>query len=127
MKKSKSIILNHVLSTKEKIVVKSGKCRYNFRCQYNAVHEAISNKEDNIAMCFYIDRGHPIIHFLNVSTTGEFTDNTLGNWSSQYDYFLVKYIDKSDYFIIDKIFTNYRAELKNMLPFMQRVFDKTEF
>lgn len=128
--KAKEIINNIILSTLPKINVISGTCRYNFRCQHNAVHDAINEKHDKIAMCFYLDKDDncPIIHFINVNANNTiFIDNTLGNWSSQYDYYLIKYIDKDSFFKVNTIFTEYRKELQNKLPFIVRLLSNLEF
>ena len=111
-KKSNKIILNYILNNLKEIKVKSGKCRYNFRCHLNSVHEAINKKQNKIALCFYIDEDQPIIHFLNVDKKGKFIDNTIGNWSKKYKYYFVRFINKEDFFSIDDIFTNYREELR---------------
>ncbi|MCK5017295.1 MAG: hypothetical protein KAS32_09490 [Candidatus Peribacteraceae bacterium] len=119
--------ISHIRATKNKIGVRSGKCRFNYRCQYNAVHEAINKKQKRIAMCVYFDEDYPVIHFVNVNKKGKFTDNTLGNWAQQYEYFLIKYIDDVDYFNIDNVFIKYRKELKKQLSFFTSLFSDVEF
>ena len=126
-KRAKKEIIDYLRGTKDRIEVKPGKCRYNFRCQYNAVHEAIEQKQKRIAMAMYIDEGYPIIHFLNVDRRGKFIDNTLGHWSTQNEYFFIKYIDEVDYFKVDSIFTSYRKELQRKLTFFTRLFSDIQF
>ena len=125
--KANSEVINYLRGTKDKIAVQPGKCRFNNRCQYNAVHEAINKKEKRVAMCMYLDGNEPIIHFLNVSEKGKFTDNTLGNWANNYEYFLIKYIDDVDYFIIDDVFTSYRKEINKQLSFFTRLMSNVIF
>lgn len=125
--KAKEIVKKMVIENHQKINVKAGVCRYNFRCQNNAVHDAINDKQDKIAMCIYFYGEHPIIHFINVNKDGEYIDNTLGHWSATYDYYLIKYIENNSFFNIDKIFTEYRKELRSRLPFLVRILSDCEF
>lgn len=120
-------IICHLRATKDKIDVRPGKCRFNYRCQNNAVHEAINLHQDKVAMCVYIDEGYPIIHFVNVSRKGIFTDNTLGNWAPNYEFFLIKYVDSVDYFNINDVFLSYRKELRRKLTFFTRLFSDINF
>lgn len=125
--KAKREIIEYLELTRKPIKVKSGKCRYNFRCQMNAVHEAINNKEKKIAMCIYIHDNYPIIHFINVDKRGKFIDNTLGNWSVKYDYYLIRYIKKKDFYDIDDIFTEYRKEIRTYLSPLTKFFSNVTF
>ena len=94
-KKAREFFTTYAIANYDKIKVKSGKCRYNFRCQYNAVHEAKKAGDSRIAMTIYIDGDYPIIHFLNYQNE-EFIDNTLGEWSKRLDYYFVKWIEDED-------------------------------
>lgn len=125
--KAKEIVKDHMLATMKRVPVKSGTCRYNFRCQRNAVHDAIEAGHDEIAMCMYLEGDHPIIHFLNVDKEGNYIDNTLGQWSQRYTYFLVRHIDKESFFSIESIFSSYRRDLNLKLPFHVRWFSNVEF
>lgn len=126
-KKAKKFIKNMIIATMPKINVKSGKCRYNFRCQMNAVHEVLNKNQDKIAMCFYFDDEHPIIHFINVNDKGEYVDNTLGRWSETFDYYLIRLIDKDSFFKINDVFSAYRKELRLKLPWCVRNLSDCEF
>jgi len=126
-KKAKEEIITYLRGTKNKIDVGAGKCRFNYQCHNNAVHDAINNKHKKIAMCIYLDGDYPIIHFINVSKKGKFTDNTLGNWATQYEYFLIKYIDDVDYFTVNDVFAQYRKQLRKQLSFLTRTFSDIEF
>lgn len=120
------LVRKMILSTLPEIQVEPGMCRYNFRCHLNAVHDALTNDDEQIAMCFYLDTDQPIIHFVNYHN-GKYIDNTLGQWSNCYKYYLIKMINKKDYYYICKIFTDYRKELKQQQPFYIRWFNDTEF
>lgn len=105
-----------------KINVLPGTCRYNFRCYNNAVHDAIHNKDEYIAMVIYFDEGQPIIHFINMDKKGIYTDNTLGQWSTQLTYYLVRTIPKESFFDMYSIFDAFRREIHKQLPFYIRPF-----
>lgn len=125
--KAKEIITNMVIATMPKIEVNSGICRFNFRCQMNAVHDAITNQENKIAMCIYFEGENPIVHFINIDNNGNYVDNTLGAWSVKYDYYLVRHIEKESFFSINNIFASYIRELKMKLPFYVRLFSDYDF
>lgn len=111
-----------VFSKYSKISVNAGECRYNFRCADNAVHEAINNSEDNIAMVIYFEDYCPVIHFINIDKEGNYTDNTLGHWSQRMAYYLVRTIPKDSFWDIHDIFAAFRLELHRQLPFYARLF-----
>lgn len=114
-------VYDYVISKYNKIKVSPGKCRWNFRCQLNAVHEAKKNNHKKIAMCIYMDNGAvPIIHFINYNKK-KFTDNTLGQWSLKYDYYFVRWIDEEDMWDVDVIFSAFRRELRKTLSWWVRL------
>jgi DUF1680 family protein len=125
--KAKKLVKNMVIATMPKIKVEAGVCRYNFRCQYNSVHDALNDEQDKIAMCFYLDEDYPIIHFLNIDNEGNYIDNTLGRWAETVEYYLIRTIDKESFFKIDDIFTAYRKELKLKFPWYVRWFSNCDF
>ena len=118
--------VNHIISTCEKIDVISGTCRFNYMCHMNAVHDAINNKDTTIAMCVYIEDGFPIIHFINIHE-GKYIDNTLGNWSSRSDYYLVKIIKEDEFWNVQSIFNSYRLEIEENRPLWFRLFFTLRF
>jgi hypothetical protein len=118
--KARQIFYDHIIANHKTIKIKPGKCRYNYKCQMNAVHEAKKNKHKKIAMCVYMDGGNPNIHFINYHK-GKYTDNTLGQWSKCYNYYFIKWIDEADMWNVDAIFTAFRKDLKNMLPWWIRM------
>lgn len=118
--KAQQEIAHYTIANYKKIKVKAGKCRYNFRCQYNSVHEAKKNKHKKLAMCIYLDDGYPIIHFINYYK-GKFIDNTLGEWSSRVDFYFVRWITDEEMWQIDTIFTAFRKELRKTLSWWVRL------
>ena len=117
---------NMVLSTYNKIEVNVGECHYNYKCHVNAVHHACVNGDDKIALTYYIHDGLPIIHFLNYHN-GKYICNTLGHWIVSKDFYLVKYINKEDFFYVDNIFGIFRKETRRKLSFWVRLFSNQEF
>jgi len=95
-------------------------------CHMNAVHDAINNKDTTIAMCVYIEDGFPIIHFINIHE-GKYIDNTLGNWSSRSDYYLVKIIKEDEFWNVQSIFNSYRLEIEENRPLWFRLFFTLRF
>lgn len=118
--KAQQEIASYTIANYKKIKVKAGKCRYNFRCQYNSVHEAKKRKHKKLAMCIYLDDGYPIIHFINYNK-GKFIDNTLGEWSSRVDFYFVRWITDEEMWQIDTIFTAFRKELRKTLSWWVRL------
>ena len=119
-KKAEEIWKNHVISNLEKIKVNPGKCRYNYRCHNNAVHDAIQNKDNKFAVVIYIDGRTSILHFINYAK-GQYTDNTLGHWSTHHDYYFLRWINK-DQFNADAltIFDEIRTEWTKKIPWIWR-------
>jgi len=120
--KAKQFFINYFKTNLNTIEVSSGQCRYNFQCHMNAVHDAIVEEDSTIAMCIYIYGKFPIIHFIKVDEkTGNYIDNTLGQWSQYNEYRLIRLITKDEFRDINLIFQNYRKELKRKLPFWIRI------
>lgn len=118
--KAREKILNYVSSQYTPINVKEGKCKWNFRCHNNAVHEAVVNNQDKIAICVYVEDGWPIIHFLNYDGT-DFVDNTLGIWCSQYDYYFVGWIEKEEFFNVYDYHDKQRKLFGDILNWWERL------
>jgi len=118
--KAENQIYNYTLSEFNTVKVKSGKVLYNFRCQYNAVHFAKKNKDKKIAMCMCERNGEVFIHFVNYHK-GRYTDNTLGEWSSIYNYYFIRWIKQEDMWDVDDIFTAFRYSLRQKLSWWVRL------
>lgn len=118
--KAQKEVYDYIISKYNRIDVKSGECRYNFRCQMNAIHEAKRNKHKKIAMCVYMDNTQPIIHFVNYHKK-KFVDNTLGEWSSRHDFYFIRWIKKDDMWDVNTIFIAFRKELRRVLKWWTRL------
>lgn len=118
--KAREEIIDYIKGNFSSIEVRPGKCRYNFRCHDNAVHEASKKNHKKIALCVYIDNGWPIIHFINYNKK-KFRDNTLGQWASQYEYYLIRFIEAKDMWNVHHIFEEYRKELGRKLNWKTRI------
>lgn len=119
-------IKKYVENTYKPIKVESGKCRYNYKCQMNAVHEAIKKKHKKIAMCVCVENGFVFIHFINYRK-GIFIDNTLGEWSAIHDYYLVRFIKEKEFYSVNSIFTSFRGHLQTKLSWLVRLFNTQQF
>lgn len=114
-------IRNYILANYNKIEVKPGKCRWNFYCHTNSVHTAKRKKHKKLAMVVYIDNdNYPIVHFVNYYKK-VFTDNTLGEWTTQYEYYFIKWIDQKDMWNIFTIFNAFKKELGKQLNWWIRL------
>ena len=113
-------IRSYVYANYRIIKVEPGKCLYNFQCHSNAVHYAKKRREKKLAMVIYIDNNIPIVHFINYAKK-KFKDNTLGQWTTQYEYYFVKWVDEADMWFIHAIFKHYRQHLRNQLSWWVRL------
>ena len=113
-----------IFSSYEKIEVSSGQLRFNYKCHFNAVHDAVNNVDSRIAMCVVVRKNTkmPIIHFINVDENNNFIDNTFGYWSFEYTYYFIRFLDKSEFVNIDKIFGDFRRDIRKKLSFWVRIF-----
>jgi hypothetical protein len=108
-------ILEHIKSNYKIISVTPGKkIKFNYVCHKNSAHIAIVKKHKKIAMLVYIENNQPIIHFVNYKN-GKYIDNTLGHFCPKEAHF-IRYISKEDFYKVDKIFSNFRKELRSHLP-----------
>ncbi len=64
---------------------------------------------------------------LNVNENMVYIDNTLGHWVKIYDFYLIKYINKNDFFNVDTIFTEYRKEIQTKLPLYIQILTNCKF
>lgn len=117
-----------IVSRTERIEVHPGKCRYNFRCQMNAAHEAMKKGHKEIAMVVYMEDGDedPIIHFVNYHK-GRYIDNTLGQWSKMHEYYLIRKISANDFKNVQFIFSAYRRTIRNRLSWWLRFTSDVNF
>ena len=124
-KKAERIWLDYIITNLDIIEVVPGKCRYNYECHRNTIHEACVKDEEKIAVVFTVNRNEQSLHYVNYDGK-KYIDNTLGVWSGEFEYYLVRYITKSQFFsngllIFDKILDQYRK----MIPFWWRWLVKT--
>jgi len=116
-------IIQYVESNYKIIEVKPGKMRYNYKCQLNAVHDAVNAKDESIAMCICIEDDYPFIHFVN-KTKGKYIDNTFGYWSKDYRYYFVREIISAEFDLIHRTFSGFRAFLLSLVPWYVKIFTK---
>lgn len=126
--KVEDMFYHYIVSTKDRIEVSPGKCRYNFRCHMNAAHEAMKHNHSSLAMVVYMHNSKvdPIIHFVNYHN-GKYVDNTLGEWSRKHEYYLIKHIYPEDYVHIESIFTSYRKTIRRKWSWWLRLTSDLQF
>lgn len=119
---------DEIIATKERIEVKPGKCRYNFRCHMNAAHEAMKHKHESYAMVVYMHdkKVDPIIHFVNYHK-GVYIDNTLGQWANEHEYYLIRHITARDFTNAQFIFNCYRDTVRKNLSWWLRLTSDVNF
>jgi hypothetical protein len=114
---------DYVRATYRRIGVKAGVCRFNYRCHNNAVHDAIRDGDETVALVIYVEDGYPIVHFVNVHE-GEFVDNTLGEWSQRYDYYYVRHIERDEFWSVEMVWMFFRKALGRNLRFVTKLFSE---
>jgi hypothetical protein len=116
-------IEDYVRATYQRISVTAGRCRFNHKCFYNAVHAAVRDGDETVALVIYVDEGYPIVHFVNVRK-GEFVDNTLGEWSQRYDYYFVRHIGQNEFRDVGMIWMIFCKALGRNLRFVTKLFSE---
>lgn len=123
--KAKELMLNFAKKNGEAVKVLPGDCRWNYKCQVNAVHNALRAGETSICMGIYLDYDYPIIHFWNESLKEDipvYTDNSLGEWAVTYTYYLIRHIKADEFWSVNEIFGAFREEINSTFPLWVRVF-----
>ena len=124
-KKAEQEIIDRVKTVYEYIPhVVAGKCRFNFQCFDNAVHEAYENSWDKVALVVYIANKCPIIHCININEKGEFVDNTLGHICREKEYYFVRYIMEEEFPDRWMICKGLRKELRRNLNWWTRLLSE---
>lgn len=119
--KAEKQVRDRIISTCKKIKVRSGKISWTYKCNLNSVHNAVKKKDSKIAMVMAYDSNNfGVIHFINIHK-GKYIDNTWGEWSRGYEYYLIKKIGKKDFFQVSSIFASYRNEIRNSLSWWLRI------
>ena len=104
--------------------VKPGKCRYNYQCFDNAVHEAIKNNWSKVVLTFYIRNQHPVIHCINENEKGELIDHTFGHLCKENEYYFVRYITKEEFPDRWSIQEGLRKEVRRNLNWWLRLWSE---
>jgi hypothetical protein len=124
LKKAQDVVIDHVKTNYQLASVKPGKCRYNFYCHANAVHDALKKDQQRIGLVVYIEGNAPIVHFVNEAKAGEFKDNTLGYWSGGCKYYFIRWISRGEYNDVFKIRDTLSKQFKKLIPWYIRLFAK---
>jgi len=113
-------ICNYITAKYNKIEVQPGNGLFNYQCHRTAVDIAVKKGDKKIAMVVYIEDGYPIVHFVNFRKK-QFIDNTLGEWTTKYDYYFIKWINKDELFEVFTIFDAFKEELGKKLSWWTRI------
>ena len=126
LNKANQVVVDHVKTNYRLCSVKPGKCRYNFYCHANAVHDALKRGQNRLGLVVYIEKGQPIVHFVNEAKGGHFKDNTLGYWSRSVDYYFIRWIGSGEFDDVFKIRDTLYKQFKKLIPWYVRWFCKFE-
>jgi hypothetical protein len=103
----------------KEIDVWSGKALFNQRCHKNAVQYAVENKQNNIVCCFYKNltenNQQYYTHYVNVDEFGQYTDNSIGHFSLNYEYRFVELVNRQDFLDIETHIGYYKHTFINTL------------
>lgn len=113
----KSKIYNHVLTNYEKIddeLFTLGSLNYNYKCHLNTVQKAYESEEE-VYLCIAISKNdkEPIIHFIN-KKDNLYADNTWGWLYKEYDYYIIRKVDKTEYSEIGNLLSVTRNSLLDL-------------
>lgn len=125
--KAEKFVRDKIQSQYKKIKVKSGEISWTYKCHLNSVHHALKRKDKEVALVVaYSKEGHGVVHFINLSK-GKYIDNTWGEWSKEYDYYLIEKIHKKDFPRIGSILGEQQNSLRNSLPFWLKLTSNTQW
>lgn len=111
------------------IKVLPGEAYFNRRCHLNSANIALRNNHEKVICCITIEEtGSAFMHFLNIDSSGNYIENTLGQFSQIYRYYLIGEILKEDLLNIDRKFTEYRNMIrKKYIHWSYRFLIKIDF
>jgi hypothetical protein len=116
-KSIKKRIYNYTVANYKKIDNSNftmGEIPYNEKCHYNSVQKVKEGKATKVYACIAIDKSDwksIIIHFINQLEDGKYQDNTWGWLYVDYNYYIVKEVDESEYSQIWDVLSSIRNSL----------------
>lgn len=112
-------VYNHVLTNYEKVDndnFKLGEINYTYRCHLNAVQKAYEHKHE-VYLCIAIHKydkiPKPIIHFIN-KQDNKYIDNTWGWLYEEYNYYIIRKVDVTEYCTISELLSVTRDSLLDL-------------
>lgn len=134
-KKAQKEICAYIRANCQSIFVWPGDYMGGLNCHINAVNKALSYdvkdlRRDNemVALTVTINKhNQPVIHFINAyfdtdsTCIWSYTDNTLGVWSANQTYYLIKIVYREELLDIHDIFADYRKHLSKQLSWLTRL------
>jgi hypothetical protein len=106
-----------------------GEMNYNHRCHLNAVQKIREHKAEKIYSCIAIDKDNDwfCVHFINKTKDDKYVDHTWGWMYEQYDYYLIREIDKEEQNRIGNILMMTKEMLVDLHSnWFQRLFVKSD-
>jgi hypothetical protein len=106
------VISNYRKIDNDKFIM--GDLPYNYKCHLNSIQRVKEGRASKVYSCIAIhknDRNTIVLHFINQLLDGKFQDNTWGFLFSEYDYYIIREINESEYISIGEIFESIRESL----------------
>ena len=127
-KKAEREIYNLARIKYDKIEVFPGEGGFTGRCQHVAAHHATKNADKSIAVVLYANKGSQelFLHVINYcNKKKKYVDNSLGHWTGQFDYYLVKTVSE-DFFSINELYRQIFLNIRKDLSFLTRLLSTNE-
>lgn len=93
-----------------------GELPYNYKCHLNAVQKVKEGKATKVILCVAIDKNdykRIVVHFINQLKNGKYQDNTWGWVYEDYNYYMVKEVDSTEFNRIGDLLNGLRDTLIN--------------
>lgn len=128
-KQAEGEVLRYVSLSFPRIAVKAGEMRMNHKCHLNSVHEAWRDNDLRVCMVYQVTRHNEVVvHFINQEKeTGEYVDNTLGEWSRYNTYHLIRVIDEEEYGNVSTVLQEAQEWTRSRIGFVNRIFSNVQF
>lgn len=97
--------------------IKMGEAPFNYKCHINTVQKVKEGKAEDVYLCVAIyknDRTDICVHFINRDKKGKFVENTWGWCLEDYNYYLIRKVNKGEYYRIGDILQYTKRTLINL-------------
>lgn len=119
------VISNYRKIDNDKFII--GDIPYNYKCHLNSIQRVREGRASKVYSCIAIhknDRNIIEVHFINQLLDGKYQDNTWGYLFEEYDYYIIREINESEYISIGEVFESIRKSLvkTNSNSFLRKLF-----